>query len=166
MQAANISTLKFLKMLRLLQNKKFLIVILLGIGHLSFSQNLEKDFDLIKSQKEPLLTAKRYPAFMLPATDNVIIKYNPVSMVFSSSMFFYQKFLSQQFHAECLYNPSCSEFSKELIKTHGLILGVIYSTDRLMRCNRIAAMDIPQIKVDEETHKVHESPFMYKRKKK
>lgn len=146
---------------KLFRSNIITLLIAMIIGTELFSQDIQKDFALIRENGEEVISAARKPDFMLPQTQNPFVKYNPINLVFGSSMYFYQKFLSQQFHAQCLYHPSCSEFSKQLISTHGLFLGIVYSSDRLMRCNRIAAMDIPPIKVDRKTHKVNESPFIY-----
>lgn len=63
---------------------------------------------------------------------------SPIYHVFSASMFVYQKCLSAVVSRSCAFTPSCSAYSKALIKEYGLFKGIICTTDRLMRCNRIA----------------------------
>lgn len=36
----------------------------------------------------------------------------------------------------CPMHPSCSEYSKEAIRKHGILIGWVLSLDRLMRCGR------------------------------
>jgi hypothetical protein len=48
---------------KVITNIKLYNIYFLGIWHISFSQNLEEDFNLIKSQNEPLLTAKKISCF-------------------------------------------------------------------------------------------------------
>jgi putative component of membrane protein insertase Oxa1/YidC/SpoIIIJ protein YidD len=37
---------------------------------------------------------------------------------------------------QCPMHPSCSEYSSQAIARHGLVLGWMMTTDRLMRCGR------------------------------
>ncbi len=48
---------------------------------------------------------------------------------------FYQKLISPIFPKSCRFYPSCSEYSYEAIKKHGLIKGIIFTCWRLLRCN-------------------------------
>ena len=47
---------------------------------------------------------------------------------------FYQKYISFLLGNNCRFEPSCSEYSKESIKTHGPILGGFYSIKRIIKC--------------------------------
>ena len=56
----------------------------------------------------------------------------------------YQKFLSpdHSFWAKevfprgyCKYYPSCSEYGKQAIKKHGLVIGTVKTIWRILRCN-------------------------------
>ena len=62
----------------------------------------------------------------------------------------YQQHISPLISADCIYNPSCSRFSRESINKHGLILGVLFTADRLTRCSSFCAKDIPDRKFNEE----------------
>lgn len=77
-------------------------------------------------------------------------------------MYTYQNVISRHFSAGCLYNPSCSQYGRSLIREFGLVPGIIYSADRVLRCNRIAALDIKDSEVDEHDHKVHETTDAYR----
>ena len=83
----------------------------------------------------------RRPQFM-KIGNNAITRYNPVSLVFSGSLFMYQKFLSPQLASHCPYQISCSAFSKGSIEEFGLIKGVALSADRLTRCTQFTLIDI------------------------
>ncbi|HRY33120.1 MAG TPA: membrane protein insertion efficiency factor YidD [Bacteroidales bacterium] len=102
--------------------------------------------------------------FMWVASSNPVLRYNPLSLGFGSLMFVYQRFISRHFSANCLYQPSCSNFSRRLIDDLGLVKGVFLSADRVMRCNRVAAVDIPASIFDRHDHKVHESTGIYRLK--
>lgn len=45
---------------------------------------------------------------------------------------FYQKKLSRH---TCLYEPSCSEYTKRCINNLGVIAGILLGTWRILRCN-------------------------------
>ncbi|MHC1706270.1 MAG: membrane protein insertion efficiency factor YidD [Bacteroidales bacterium] len=95
-------------------------------------------------------------------SNNAILRYNPLSLGFGGLMYIYQSSISRHISASCLYSPSCSGFSQDLIREYGLFKGILLSSDRVMRCNRIAAMDIPHSEIDEKDHKVHESTDIYR----
>ncbi len=46
----------------------------------------------------------------------------------------YQGFISSQNEPTCMFEPSCSAFTKEAFTRHGL-LGIIMGSDRIQRCN-------------------------------
>ncbi|MEX0684374.1 MAG: membrane protein insertion efficiency factor YidD [Balneolales bacterium] len=53
---------------------------------------------------------------------------------------FYQKIISPQDNTSCLFHPSCSEFSRQAIRTKGIINGYVLTFDRLQRCNGLPGM--------------------------
>ncbi len=75
--------------------------------------------------------------------NNAIIKYNPVNLTFTGAMLFYQHIVSPQLFKHCIYEISCSNFSKQAIQHFGLAKGVLLGADRLMRCNSMAKEEIP-----------------------
>jgi putative component of membrane protein insertase Oxa1/YidC/SpoIIIJ protein YidD len=90
-------------------------------------------------------------------------KYNPVYMFFGGLLYIYQKFISEQLSTNCLYEPSCSRFSVQLIRTYG-IKGIFLSADRLMRCNSVVASEIPlPIYNFNENNKIIEDVDIYKK---
>ena len=104
---------------------------------------------------------KRNVTFGISSQQNWLIKYNPVSLVFSSLMFTYQKWISPQISADCLYYPTCSDYCKSLFHEQGFVRGMITSSDRLMRCDRISATTINPVSISPYDGKVHESPNRY-----
>lgn len=79
---------------------------------------------------------------------NALERYNPVSLVLTGSLYGYQNAISPQLSNRCIYHPSCSVFSREIITERGLFPGMILTADRISRCNRISAMDAPQHRLD------------------
>ncbi len=119
-----------------------------------------------------LLQAKRFKEndhlhhhdvrFMRTRSSNILIRYNPLSLGFGGMMFMYQRFISPQLPSQCLYVESCSYFSKNLIYEYGLIKGVFTTSDRLMRCNRVSALDVHPLFIDQKTGRVQETVEIYK----
>ncbi len=66
---------------------------------------------------------------------------NPLYWLYKGSITLYQKQLSPQLATHCIYETSCSRFSKQLISHHGLFKGFFLSCDRITRCNRITYSD-------------------------
>jgi len=87
--------------------------------------------------------------------DPFIDKVNPVKLTFGGLLFFYQTSLSKHFSADCLYEPTCSNFSKDVISHYGLIKGIFLTADRLSRCNRIAQTSLHPLTINPET--IHSS---------
>jgi len=119
------------------------------LGLYSYSQNkLESDIQMIeKIRISQIPNQKSTRPFIYSENTPAIKKYNPVNVAFGGLLFFYQNALSPQFSANCLYHPSCSEFSKQSITEYGLLKGIFLSADRVMRCNRIAATGIHPIRI-------------------
>ncbi|MCB5247824.1 MAG: membrane protein insertion efficiency factor YidD [Candidatus Cloacimonetes bacterium] len=68
---------------------------------------------------------------------DVIGEFGPVEqlkLVFYGALAVYQTFISSQNEPSCMFEPSCSEFTKEAFSKYG-ILGIIMGSDRIQRCN-------------------------------
>lgn len=63
---------------------------------------------------------------------------------------FYQKNLSGQILNDCIYDDSCSKFSRDVFKHFGLIKGLMLTADRLTRCNRATLAQIHPFKINSE----------------
>jgi uncharacterized protein len=87
---------------------------------------------------------------------------NPISLIYGGALYVYQNFISQHFSADCLYDPGCSDFSKQAVKEYGLLKGGLLTFDRLSRCNRIAATDLNMGMMDQKTHRFSDSITRYK----
>lgn len=94
---------------------------------------------------------------------NILKISNPLSIIINGSLKMYQKVISPQFSANCLYELSCSRFSQSAIQEYGAIKGLALTADRLARCNRISATTINPFRINQQG-KVIDSPKMYKTK--
>lgn len=117
------------------------------------SQSIQTDLDLIGTQKTKLVKNKK--------KRKLIQKINPIYWTFQGSLGFYQKVVSPQFSADCLYELSCSRFSREAIKEFGVIKGISLTADRLTRCNRNTLFSFYQKKMNSKG-KIIDIPLDYK----
>ena len=49
----------------------------------------------------------------------------------------YQRFISPYVGQSCRYLPTCSEYTKEAISTHGIVRGLTFGLKRILRCHPI-----------------------------
>ena len=55
-----------------------------------------------------------------------------VACVFPITM--YQKVISPFLPQRCRYRPSCSEYNRQAILTHGILRGMLLGVGRILRC--------------------------------
>ncbi len=89
-------------------------------------------------------------------------RYNPFFWGGKAMLFFYQHFISQQIMANCGFEPSCSSFAKEALKSRGFFVGIMLSADRLSRCNGSAQFEAENFLVNRKTGKLRDAPSMYR----
>ena len=95
----------------------------------------------------------------------LLIANNPVNLFFKGLMFLYQNALSPQISANCIYETTCSNFSKQSLHEFGLIKGVFLSADRLMRCNKSSEADASPYNYDLNSRKIIDEPLKYRVRK-
>ncbi len=54
---------------------------------------------------------------------------------FLSLISLYQKFFRPFLRPSCRFYPSCSDYAKESIQTHGSLRGIYFSIRRLLKCH-------------------------------
>lgn len=129
-------------------------------------EQFASDNDLLRERfRETPTDNNSSTGLIVPRSNRLVARYNPVTITFSGMMFVYQRYMSPQLPSECLYHPSCSSFSKSLIREYGLIKGIVATADRLIRCNRVASIDIHPMLIDEQRGKVTEHPDIYRKGK-
>ena len=147
----------------------FLIFLCL-LDKISYSQHGIEDFELIILKDLDCIDTSNYSKIN-PGNDTKILKlkhkgiianYNPISLIFKGIMLTYQRMISPQLYNKCLYDISCSNFSKKSIQEFGLVKGVFLSADRLMRCNSRSRRESPSYLYNPETRKIHDHPSKYR----
>ncbi|MBK6266806.1 membrane protein insertion efficiency factor YidD [Marivirga sp. S37H4] len=129
-----------------LLNKKIFILLFLFFTHISSKgQSIIHDLDLIKSNNKKDVVIKE-----IEPEKKILQKINPLNILYTSSLTFYQKNISVQIAANCVFEKSCSHFSKDLTQEFGILGGVILSIDRLSRCNRISLLETSPLNFNKE----------------
>ena len=142
---------------------RLFLALILAFGINQARGQVASDIELINSmQIEKAHQHVHDVKFGFDTNKHFIVKYNPISLSFSSLMFVYQKWLSPQISSNCYYEPSCSVYSKMLIQEYGPIKGLLSSADRLMRCDRISATTFHPVSIDPVDSKIHESVHRYR----
>lgn len=75
---------------------------------------------------------------------------NPLTYVGGGLMFFYQNVISDQFQASCLYQVSCSEFTKLSIQRYGMVRGTLRGLSQFTECQHGALEDHPPIMISDQ----------------
>ena len=128
----------------------FSVVFSASVGFAQKPVNSKSDMQLFfKKNQLPAGHIHARRSYMFQHERSFVKKYNPIRLTAGGLLYFYQNTLSQQFSASCLYQPSCSDFSKQAIQQYGLFKGNFLSADRITRCNRISAHDIHPLTIDE-----------------
>ena len=139
-----------------------LFLLLFAASGFAQSINLNSDLMLVDAALKQQIHHHEKRDFIFRNQPKTIFNSNPVSLLYGSSLYIYQNFITQHFSASCLYNPSCSEFSKHAVKEFGIFKGGLLTFDRLNRCNRIAATDLDIATIDLKTHRFDDSITKYK----
>nr|WP_321487402.1 membrane protein insertion efficiency factor YidD [uncultured Draconibacterium sp.] len=139
-----------------------LFFLLVSLGAYSQQIDLKSDLLLIDSVVKQQMPVTGHRSYIYKNQPKTFRNTNPVSLIYGGSLYVYQNLFSQHLSASCLYNPSCSDFSKQAVKDYGLIKGTLLSFDRLSRCNRIAATDLDPSTIDPHVHRFHDSIKKYK----
>ena len=136
-------------------------MLLIGFSSTSYSQlDTEQKAELASVNFHDHTFDPRKPKF-LKIGSNPLVSYNPISLLFGGSLFFYQKIISPQLQSHCPYEISCSAFSFASIREFGLIKGVALSADRLTRCTPYSNMDMMPSQMNERTGMIIDNPSKY-----
>ena len=137
-----------------------------------FSQNKMLDLSLLEGKKTLVQQKKQHrhsgndKKVMKNKGKTLFLAYNPVSLLLKGAMFGYQNGISPQLGKHCLYDLSCSNFSKHAIYEFGIFKGVFLSADRILRCNRISHLDLHPLTLHPKTGRYIDLPSQYRFKEK
>jgi putative component of membrane protein insertase Oxa1/YidC/SpoIIIJ protein YidD len=139
-----------------------LILFFVSTSGMAQKINLKADLLLVDSLSKQQVQHSSKRAYIYKNQPRTIKNSNPVSWLYGGTLYVYQNYVSQHFSANCLYDPSCSDFSKRAVKEFGLFKGGLLTFDRLNRCNRIAATDLDPGALNDKTHRFNDPINAYK----
>lgn len=61
---------------------------------------------------------------------------NEMEFLLATGFNTYKKFFSSQDNPSCVFHPSCSSYSVQAMQQKGLLVGTMFTFDRLSRCHR------------------------------
>ncbi len=127
------------------------------------SQSLETDLLLIRDEAQTDHTGHTGHTRSSPGLmgRNTLEKYNPASLLLAGTLTMYQRVISPQLSNRCVYHPSCSVFAGEIMRESGMVTGVMLTADRISRCNRLAATDVPPHRIDFERGLINDETARY-----
>ncbi len=107
------------------------------------AQHMSADLELIRrhhirADSQPVLSRPKLP---------LLRRYNPLRLLAVGALTFYQRVISAQLSANCVFEVSCSRHSRLMISRFGVIKGVALTADRLTRCHRHALEEVPPVRV-------------------
>lgn len=120
------------------------------------------DLDKIETEKLSQHIKQNHRPYIYKNEPASFKTLNPVTLTYGGLIYLYQNSISQHFSADCLYHPTCSDFSKQCVHEYGIIKGGLLTFDRLCRCNRIAGADIRPSEVNPKTNHYHDPIQKYK----
>ncbi|MFM7850688.1 MAG: membrane protein insertion efficiency factor YidD [Flammeovirgaceae bacterium] len=115
------------------------LLVTLSLGS-AYAQYVKTDFALLKEKDaedkvEVVQSGKKH-------------KLNPINWVYHGSIGLYQKHISAQLGANCIYEVTCSRFSRKLVEEFGVIKGSLLSLDRVGRCNKLYYMESSPVRLN------------------
>ena len=119
--------------------RPFLTLIFCVLGSYVFAQDIQGDLQLIKKESMSVQSFGQ---------KNRKRSFNPLSILYASTLGFYQKQISPQWGANCAFELTCSRFSGAMVKEYGLAKGYFLTFDRLARCNKISFYETLPIRIN------------------
>ena len=128
----------------------FMLILIVLISSNSFAQNeqnslnqslLEKTFSyysIDKPSRKEIISFKK---------KKIITVINPINYLAAGLLFFYQSILSEQIQADCTYEISCSNYTKQCINKNGFIIGSLKGLHQLSTCFPANIDDCPKYKI-------------------
>ena len=125
-----------------------LLFLILHPGALRAEDWIERDLNFVKTQLTHV--TRRRSVLHKP------VNHSNLGWISVALLNFYQKVISSQDLPHCMFDFTCSAFSKYAIKKYGPFWGILMTFDRLLRCNGVG---IIYYKIDPSTGKAIDFPI-------
>jgi len=111
--------------------RAFIIGIMIGNSFNLFAQDPDLVFMLRANPFQQIPTKKTPEMIFADSTSEIRI-------ILSTLISFYQSYISSQDDDSCVFTKSCSVFSREAVNKYGILMGLMMTADRLLRCHPLA----------------------------
>jgi putative membrane protein insertion efficiency factor len=110
---------------------KVLWLLILVSSSLAYAQDISNLKFIIETNSDNPPMQNRSPLFAQETDEIHMLTMGLIRM--------YQVFVSSQDKSVCNFTPSCSQFGLACVNKYGIIIGGLMTSDRLQRCNFLAA---------------------------
>ena len=69
----------------------------------------------------------------------------PIALLIVGLIRGYQYFISPLLPPSCRFEPTCSHYAMTALKRHGVVLGMVLATWRILRCNPYCSGGIDEV---------------------
>lgn len=121
---------------------------LISINFYSFSQNININDLILKNMDKKHPMVHHHQRSIMQPKKNYIQIINPLNYISIALMFTYQRAITQQLNGSCVFENSCSQFTKKAINYHGLIVGSLIGLNQLQTCFPSSFLDYPDHKLN------------------
>ena len=118
--------------------KYIVVCILILIVSNCILANTRDDFEFITVKVAKPVPVEQH-LLDKPVNSDAFDVVDQTKVIFYGLLYVYQHYISSQTEPSCMFNPSCSQFTKLSIQKYGL-KGVIMGSDRVQRCNGLGAL--------------------------
>lgn len=140
---------------------RIIVILFIVVPYFAKSQNKTQDLEKIASH----IRSSELPDHSYEKDDKkikFIQAINPIYWALRGGLSFYQNHISSQLSASCIYETSCSRFSKKLFSEYGLVKGIFLTSDRMSKCNRISYSQASRFSLNDQgkiVEHVHDYSF-------
>lgn len=129
-------------MLRQLIKACFLIALIVS----QFEVLGQSDQDLLLNEK----TEQKIDFKAEKPERTFVQKINPFYWIYTGAIKFYKKNISVQIASNCIFEETCSHYSRKLVNEKGIFAGIVLSLDRISRCNKVTLAETSPLRFTEE----------------
>lgn len=129
--------------------KKLLFLFILAIANLMCIAQSSSALSKLINERKTAIEKQSKPVNYLSKSD--LLELDPFAVGALTVLQAYKSFISSDLGSQCRFSPTCSAFSAEMIKFRGLWIGILLTSDRLIRCNPEAEFDYCEHLIDRET---------------
>jgi len=121
-------------------------VLIVGFFSLSFDAIAQADREIMLSAS----SAEEIEFVEERQERKFVQKINPFYWAYTGLVTFYQRNISVQIAANCIYEETCSRFSRKLVNEKGILGGMVLSLDRLARCNKVTLAETSPLRFNQQ----------------